>query len=149
MTTNRCSLKTEENLNSAMPMRSVQILRQGRPGCGTWTALLLEAAPAKGFQDRAGGRCSVAVWKSTNTQLATVPTQSSHCGCTQLCARLRGPWPLLVSHPPARAQPAQWGVNRPQPSQGLHQHGQGCRAQLNKLLLQMRPIREQGFPNAG
>lgn len=68
----------------------------GRPACGTWTALLLEAAPAKGCQGRDRRQCSVAVRSSTDTQLAVVPMRPS-TPCPLAPGTLASP---CLVHPP-------------------------------------------------
>lgn len=66
-------------------MGGAQVRRRAGPGWGTWTALLLAAAPAKGCRDGAGGS---AVWPS-----GTAPThgrRSPHAPQHTLPHRLPG-----------------------------------------------------------
>lgn len=73
MTTNHCSLKMEENLYSAMLMRSVRILWRGRPWLWHVDSYCLQQPLPRAARDRAGSKCSAAPWNSTDTQLAGDP----------------------------------------------------------------------------
>lgn len=127
MTTTHCPLKTEENLDSAMPTRGVPILRRAGLAVARGQHYCLKQplprAARTGQVQVQRGRLEE--HRHTAGHCPMQPGTPCHCRRTQLCPGFQGPGAPGLT-PTCPGPSCTWGVNRPQPGQGLCSAARGA-----------------------